>query len=448
MLIVGERGTGKELIAERLHFLSNRSEDAFLKMNCAAISEALLESELFGHEAGAFTGATKTHRGRFERADGGTLFLDELANTSPLVQEKLLRVIEYGEYERVGGNRTQRTDVRLVAATNEDLPRLAEAGKFRADLLDRLAFDVITLPPLRERRTDILLLAERFAINMARDLGRAMFPGFSRAAQERLLAHGWPGNVRELKNVVERCVYRADADSVVHEITLDPFDSPYRPATDGRPQTAASRANAGLAVQSKGGGAGFRDRRHPPRLGDGQAQPRQGRRPAVPDLPPVARLPEEIRNLEQGRMKARPAAASHSSPAQISPSGGDRLNRKLAQPCGIVKSLRCSRRLMGRFSSDVPHPHDARFDDLGVDAAQIQLAANAGVDELHGFHAESGHELAAAGVGRRSHLEQRLAKPQPGARRQVGRRSSPSPNRAGPPPAASAHGRRPPAPPP
>ncbi len=251
VLIVGERGTGKELIAERLHFLSNRSEDAFLKMNCAAISEALLESELFGHEAGAFTGATKTHRGRFERADGGTLFLDELANTSPLVQEKLLRVIEYGEYERVGGNRTQRTDVRLVAATNEDLPRLAEAGKFRADLLDRLAFDVITLPPLRERRTDILLLAERFAINMARDLGRAMFPGFSRAAQERLLAHGWPGNVRELKNVVERCVYRADADSVVHEITLDPFDSPYRPATTAAPKPPPAERTPDLPFNLK-----------------------------------------------------------------------------------------------------------------------------------------------------------------------------------------------------
>ena len=229
VLIVGERGTGKELIAERLHFQSSRSAEAFLKMNCAAISEALLESELFGHEAGAFTGATKTHRGRFERADGGTLFLDELATTSLLVQEKLLRVIEYGEYERVGGNKTQRTDVRLVAATNEDLPRLAEAGEFRADLLDRLAFDVITLPPLRERREDILLLAERFAINMARELGRAVFPGFSQAAQKRLLTHDWPGNVRELKNVVERCVYRADADSPVERIILDPFDSPFRP---------------------------------------------------------------------------------------------------------------------------------------------------------------------------------------------------------------------------
>ena len=244
VLIVGERGTGKELIAERLHFQSSRSAEAFLKMNCAAISEALLESELFGHEAGAFTGATKTHRGRFERADGGTLFLDELATTSLLVQEKLLRVIEYGEYERVGGNKTQRTDVRLVAATNEDLPRLAEAGEFRADLLDRLAFDVITLPPLRERREDILLLAERFAINMARELGRAVFPGFSQAAQKRLLTHGWPGNVRELKNVVERCVYRADADSPVERIILDPFDSPYRPKQEAANSLGRATAEA------------------------------------------------------------------------------------------------------------------------------------------------------------------------------------------------------------
>src|SRR5690606_24339796 len=191
VLIVGERGTGKELIAARLHFLSNRWEAEFLKLNCAAISDTLLESELFGHEAGAFTGATRTHRGRFERADGGTLFLDELANTSPLVQEKLLRVIEYGEYERVGGNKTLRCDVRLVAATNEDLPSLADAGKFRHDLLDRLAFDVITLPPLREREEDILLLAEHFAITMAGELGRDLFAGFTPRAREQLLAYPW-----------------------------------------------------------------------------------------------------------------------------------------------------------------------------------------------------------------------------------------------------------------
>ena len=142
VLVVGERGTGKEGIASRLHFLSNRWEGQFIKLNCAAISDSLLESELFGHEAGAFTGANKVHHGRFERAHGGTLFLDELANTSVLVQEKILRVIEYGEFERVGGSTAIKCDVRLVAATNEDLPELARQGKFRADLLDRLAFDL------------------------------------------------------------------------------------------------------------------------------------------------------------------------------------------------------------------------------------------------------------------------------------------------------------------
>ncbi|MBX3706607.1 MAG: phage shock protein operon transcriptional activator [Pseudomonadales bacterium] len=235
VLIVGERGTGKELIAARLHYLSNRWEGQFLKLNCAAISDTLLETELFGHEAGAFTGATRVHQGRFERADGGTLFLDELANTSKLVQEKLLRVIEYGEYERVGGSRTLKCNVRLIAATNEDLPALARSGRFRHDLLDRLAFDVITLPPLRTRETDILLLAEHFAINMANELGRDLFAGFSANARRQLLEHDWPGNVRELKNVVERAVYRGAPEAEIEEIVLDPFESPFRPQAPGTP---------------------------------------------------------------------------------------------------------------------------------------------------------------------------------------------------------------------
>ena len=229
VLVVGERGTGKELIASRLHYLSERWEGEFLKLNCAAISDSLIESELFGHEAGSFTGASRTHQGRFERADGGTLFLDELATTSALVQEKLLRVIEYGEFERVGGKKTLRANVRVVAATNEDLPRLAALGKFRLDLLDRLAFDVITLPPLRERTDDILLLAEHFAVNMAKELGRSYFPGFAERARQTLLAHAWPGNLRELKNVAERAVYRAEPERPVEDVVLDPFASPYRP---------------------------------------------------------------------------------------------------------------------------------------------------------------------------------------------------------------------------
>ncbi|MCL1147975.1 phage shock protein operon transcriptional activator [Shewanella sp. 10N.261.52.F9] len=230
VLIIGERGTGKELIAERLHYLSKRWDQSFIKLNCSSLSENLLESELFGHDAGAFTGASKKHQGRFERADGGTLFLDELANTSGLIQEKLLRVIEYGEFERVGGSKTVQTDVRLICAANEDLPTLADAGEFRADLLDRLAFDVITLPPLRHRAEDIMPLAEYFAVGMARQLKLELFEGFSSSAIEQLMEYPWPGNIRELKNVVERSVYRnADTNAAIEQIIIDPFASPYRP---------------------------------------------------------------------------------------------------------------------------------------------------------------------------------------------------------------------------
>ena len=173
VLVIGERGTGKELAAERLHYLSPRWNETFTKINCSAITETLLESELFGHEAGAFTGATKQHIGRFELTDGGTLFLDELATMSPRLQEKLLRVIEYGEFERVGGQKTLRVDVRLVAATNADLPAMADAGLFRWDLLDRLSFDVVKLPPLREREDDLMELAHHFGMRMCRELGWA-----------------------------------------------------------------------------------------------------------------------------------------------------------------------------------------------------------------------------------------------------------------------------------
>ncbi|MGL4472528.1 MAG: phage shock protein operon transcriptional activator [Aeromonas hydrophila] len=237
VLIIGERGTGKELIAHRLHYLSARWDQSFVTVNCATLSESLLETELFGHEAGSFTGAAKRHQGRFERADGGTLFLDELATTSARVQEKLLRVIEYGEFERVGGAKALKVDVRLVCATNEDLPALADKGQFRHDLLDRLAFDVITLPPLRERREDILMLAEHFAHGMTRELGYPLFAGLSRKATQLLLDYPWPGNVRELKNVVERSIYRQGNPQLpLAELVLNPFDSPWRP----RAQTAVT----------------------------------------------------------------------------------------------------------------------------------------------------------------------------------------------------------------
>ena len=259
VLIIGERGTGKELVAARLHYLSKRWEQTYLTLNCAALSETLLERELFGYEAGAFTGASKRREGRFETAHNGTLFLDELANTSAMVQEKLLRVIEYGEFERVGGSRSVKVDVRIVAATNEDLPTLANTGEFRADLLDRLAFDVITLPPLRERREDIMLLAENFAMNMARELEMELFSGFTEKAKRTLLDYHWPGNIRELKNVIERAVYRSNNPNLpVHNIVLDPFESNYRPqqrikkievANQGVSQPTSSESTETLAAE-------------------------------------------------------------------------------------------------------------------------------------------------------------------------------------------------------
>jgi psp operon transcriptional activator len=223
-LIIGERGTGKELVAARLHYLSRRWEQPLVKLNCAALTESLLESELFGHEAGAFTGATRRHIGRFERADGGSLFLDELATLPPRMQEKILRVIEYGEFERVGGSETLKVDVRIVGATNEDLPTLAREGRFRSDLLDRLAFDVVSVPPLRARPEDVLELAQHFAVNFTAELKRPYFPGFSESAQQALLAWPWPGNIRELKNAVERSIYRApDPAEPLERMYFDPF---------------------------------------------------------------------------------------------------------------------------------------------------------------------------------------------------------------------------------
>jgi psp operon transcriptional activator len=208
VLVIGERGTGKELIAERLHRLSSRWDEPLVTMNCAALPETLIEAELFGHEAGAFTGATKSRAGRFEEADRGTLFLDELGTLSMGAQERLLRAVEYGEITRIGASRPIRVDVRIVAATNDDLPALAAAGEFRADLLDRLSFEVITLPPLRVREGDIGVLAEYFGRRMAAELEWDRWPGFADHVMDALEDHLWPGNVRELRNVVERAVYR------------------------------------------------------------------------------------------------------------------------------------------------------------------------------------------------------------------------------------------------
>ena len=230
VLVIGERGTGKELIAERLHRLSNRWDGPMITMNCAALPETLIEAELFGHEAGAFTGATRVRAGRFEEADGGTLFLDELGTLSASAQERLLRAVEYGEVTRIGNSKPMTVDVRIVAATNEDLPALVDQGRFRADLLDRLSFEVVTLPPLRVRDGDVLILADYFGRRMAAELEWDLWPGFGSFAKSAFERHDWPGNVRELRNVVERAVYRwDDHEQPVDHIIFDPFESPWKP---------------------------------------------------------------------------------------------------------------------------------------------------------------------------------------------------------------------------
>jgi psp operon transcriptional activator len=258
VLVIGERGTGKELIAERLHRLSARWDRPYVILNCAAMPETLIESELFGHEAGAFTGATRTRAGRFEEADGGTLFLDELATMSMGAQERLLRAVEYGEVTRVGSSRPIRVDVRIVAATNEHLPALAEAGRFRADLLDRLSFEVITLPPLRAREGDVEVLATYFGQRMAAVLGWDEWPGFGPRALAAMEGHDWPGNVRELRNVIERALYRWDDPTrPIDALNFDPFASPWQPAGrtaavhgDGIAASAPPADAPGLAAPS------------------------------------------------------------------------------------------------------------------------------------------------------------------------------------------------------
>ncbi|WP_279247954.1 phage shock protein operon transcriptional activator [Candidatus Marimicrobium litorale] len=247
VLLMGERGTGKELAAERLHFLSARWEAPLIRINCAALSDALLDSELFGHEAGAFTGAKQRRKGRFERADGGTLFLDEIASLSSGVQEKILRLVEYGEFERLGGQETLQVDVRIIGASNVDLHQLVLEQRFRADLLDRLSFDVVHLPPLRHRADDIEELAEHFAVQLCAELGWKLFPGFSPEALALLQSQPWPGNVRELRSTVERSLFRwGDPETPVDKLVLDPFRSPY--AEELPTQTQDTRETDGAIV--------------------------------------------------------------------------------------------------------------------------------------------------------------------------------------------------------
>lgn len=249
VLIIGERGTGKELAAARLHYLSNRWQGPLVALNCAALAPTLIESELFGYERGAFTGADARRTGRFEAADSGTLFLDEIGSIPLEVQEKILRVVEYGGFERVGGSRTVEVDVRIIGATNADLPAMAEKGTFKRDLLDRLSFEVISLPPLRERHEDIRILAGHFAARMSMELGREEAATFSAKAMEALERYSWPGNIRELKNVVERAVYRTDS-SLITGIVFDPFEvskGPSRPPEE-RTASEASKKEEGFAA--------------------------------------------------------------------------------------------------------------------------------------------------------------------------------------------------------
>lgn len=242
LLVLGERGTGKELIAQRLHFLSSRWQGPLVQVNCAALNENLLDSELFGHEAGAFTGANKQHKGKFEQANGGTLVLDELGAMSLRLQEKLLRVLEYGLFERVGGQQSIQVDVRVIGSTNADISAMVEAGEFRADLLDRLSFDVVHMPPLRFRQEDVLELAQHFAWRMSHELGWESFEGFSQAAEQDLLSYAWPGNVRELRNVVERSLARCDhAEAEIDTIYFDVMASPYEDS--GQQASESSGAN-------------------------------------------------------------------------------------------------------------------------------------------------------------------------------------------------------------
>ncbi len=221
VLIRGESGTGKELVARALHEQSDRAGGPFVPISCAALSETLLESELFGHEKNAFTGAAAEKKGRFELAHGGTLFLDEIGDISPSVQVKLLRVLQQREFERVGGTKTIKVDVRVVAATNSDLEQLIKDSKFREDLYYRLQVIQITMPPLRKRVEDIPLLAAQFLHKFNGENGTSV-EAFSSEAMMHLLSHPWPGNVRELENVVERCVVMADPHAAVLDAALLP----------------------------------------------------------------------------------------------------------------------------------------------------------------------------------------------------------------------------------
>jgi two-component system response regulator HydG len=248
VLVQGESGTGKELVARAIHERSPRRAGPFVAVNCAALPENLLESELFGYERGAFTGAGQRKEGRFELADGGTLFLDEVADLSPVTQPKILRVLQEGEFERLGGTRSLRVDVRIVAASNQDLSQLVRERRFREDLYYRLNVITITTPPLREKREDVAVLAQHFLRLYAAKNNRQL-DGFSDVALRCLEAYGWPGNVRELENVVERAVVLARGNVVdVTELPASVAERAVMLERAERPTTTGSAPDEGEGV--------------------------------------------------------------------------------------------------------------------------------------------------------------------------------------------------------
>jgi two-component system response regulator HydG len=257
VLITGESGTGKEMVAGAIHFNSQRKEGPFVRINCAAITETLLESELFGHEKGSFTGAYKRKEGRFVQADGGSLFLDEISEMSQAMQAKLLRVLQERELTRVGGEEPVRVDVRVIAATNRDLLRDMEAGRFREDLYYRLNVVNLDIPPLRHRREDIPLLAQHFLKGFS-EKNRKEFKGFTPQAMDRLLKYDWPGNVRELMNAVERGVVLGRSEYLgVDDVPLVPDESQEEKAVSPLPEELSleevEKATILNALESTGG---------------------------------------------------------------------------------------------------------------------------------------------------------------------------------------------------
>jgi len=239
VIVRGESGTGKELVARELHRRSARAEFPFVRVNCAAFSEGVLESELFGHEAGSFTGARQTRLGRFEQADGGTLFLDEIGDVSPAVQVRLLRVLQEREFERVGSSRTLKTDIRVIAATHRALEQMVLTKQFREDLFYRLNVVRIDIPPLRARAADVATLAQHFVAHFSRQLGKRL--ALSESAVEALTRYDWPGNVRELQNAVERAVVLADDD---FPLQPDDFSFDMMAGTVSSPSTPEARGGS------------------------------------------------------------------------------------------------------------------------------------------------------------------------------------------------------------